>query len=114
MRVSDWSSDVCSSDLLAADRILQPFRPDGEDEPEENSQGDENDEGPEAVALAELPHRPRVPSGSRCATRMPAEGASLRDRKSAVSGKSVSVRVDLGGRRFIKKKTKTQPTEPER
>src|SRR3546814_14237782 len=28
-----------------------------------------------------------------------------RDRKSVVSGKSVSVRVDLGGRRVIKKKT---------
>src|SRR3546814_17755833 len=28
------------------------------------------------------------------------------DRKSVVSGKSVSVRVDLGGRRIIKKKTK--------
>src|SRR3546814_19181875 len=31
------------------------------------------------------------------------------DRKSVVSGKSVSVRVDLGGRRIIKKK-KTQQT----
>src|SRR3546814_15262402 len=30
------------------------------------------------------------------------------DRKSVVSGKSVSVRVDLGGRRIIKKKKKTQ------
>src|SRR3546814_17178390 len=30
------------------------------------------------------------------------------DRKSVVSGKSVSVRVDLGGRRIIKKKTKTK------
>src|SRR3546814_19364493 len=29
------------------------------------------------------------------------------DRESVVSGKSVSVRVDLGGRRFIKKKKKT-------
>src|SRR3546814_19089207 len=28
-----------------------------------------------------------------------------KDRKSVVSGKSVSVRVDLGGRRIIKKKT---------
>src|SRR3546814_21170343 len=28
------------------------------------------------------------------------------DRKSVVSGKSVSVRVDLGGRRILKKKTK--------
>src|SRR3546814_10999981 len=31
---------------------------------------------------------------------------SMRDRKSVVSGKSVSVRVDLGGRRIIKKKKK--------
>src|SRR3546814_11020983 len=30
-----------------------------------------------------------------------------RDRKSVVEGKSVSVRVDLGGRRIIKKKKKT-------
>src|SRR3546814_17740218 len=29
------------------------------------------------------------------------------ERKSVVQGKSVSVRVDLGGRRIIKKKTKT-------
>src|SRR3546814_13109586 len=29
----------------------------------------------------------------------------VKDRKSVVSGKSVSVRVDLGGRRIIKKKT---------
>src|SRR3546814_21119054 len=29
------------------------------------------------------------------------------DRKSVVSGKSVSVRVDLGGRRYMKKKNKT-------
>src|SRR3546814_18115362 len=28
----------------------------------------------------------------------------MRDRKSVVSGKSVSVRVDLGGRRILKKK----------
>src|SRR3546814_14984248 len=32
-------------------------------------------------------------------------GARVEDRKSVVSGKSVSVRVDLGGRRIIKKKT---------
>src|SRR3546814_20311136 len=33
------------------------------------------------------------------------------DRKSVVSGKSVSVRVDLGGRRIIKKKTKKKNQE---
>src|SRR3546814_14211790 len=31
---------------------------------------------------------------------------AIQDRKSVVEGKSVSVRVDLGGRRIIKKKTK--------
>src|SRR3546814_13734979 len=34
-----------------------------------------------------------------------------RDRKSVVSGKSVSVRVDLGGRRTIKKKKKKKQTQ---
>src|SRR3546814_20129488 len=37
---------------------------------------------------------------------MPKKLLTLADRKSVVSGKSVSVRVDLGGRRFIKKKKK--------
>src|SRR3546814_17644446 len=36
-------------------------------------------------------------------------GENMRDRKSVVEGKSVSVRVDFGGRRLIKKKnTKTE------
>src|SRR3546814_16380570 len=35
--------------------------------------------------------------------------AEIKDRKSVVSGKSVSVRVDLGGRRIITKKTVTRP-----
>src|SRR3546814_13448007 len=34
------------------------------------------------------------------------------DRKSVVSGKRVSVRVDLGGRRIIKKKTITRLANP--
>src|SRR3546814_11749824 len=37
-----------------------------------------------------------------------AESLKRIDRKSVVSGKSVSVRVDLGGRRIIKKKIKKQ------
>src|SRR3546814_16700393 len=36
-----------------------------------------------------------------------ANDAGAADRKSVVEGKSVSVRVDLGGRRIIKKKNKT-------
>src|SRR3546814_16606037 len=38
-------------------------------------------------------------------------GVMRADRKSGVKGKSVSVRVDLGGRRIIKKKKKSQ-TKP--
>src|SRR3546814_15915007 len=34
--------------------------------------------------------------------------SSISDRKSVVQGKSVSVRVDLGGRRIIKKTTHTE------
>src|SRR3546814_19518570 len=61
------------------------------------------------------PHLRRLPSRSlpRPGVR-PCSGASVadgilapsleRDRKSVVKGKSVSVRVDLGGRRIIKKK----------
>src|SRR3546814_17753184 len=38
---------------------------------------------------------------------LPNYSPDLKDRKSVVSGKSVSVRVDLGGRRIIKKKNNT-------
>src|SRR3546814_17195377 len=38
---------------------------------------------------------------------------AITDRKSVVTGKSVSVRVDLGGRRFIKQKHTTKSTQTE-
>src|SRR3546814_9883089 len=81
MRISDWSSDVCSSDLqplpalartdlrckLAfAERLAGEIRPDIRS-PDQNHHGKDQ------------------------------------DRKSVVWGKSVSVRVDLGGRRIITK-----------
>src|SRR3546814_13739762 len=113
MRISDWSSDVCSSDLvgqqiryvrrvdidprrhcaLASDAVpvveqaLQPFATDGvaEDRP----------------TPVEGLSRPRgFTARVRTVNRFRA------DRKSVVSGKSVSVRVDLGGRRLITKKNK--------
>src|SRR3546814_15374546 len=43
--------------------------------------------------------------------RRAAAGFRRRDRKSVVSGKSVSVRVDLGGPRIIKKKNRTQESQ---
>src|SRR3546814_3893129 len=75
LRISDWSSDVCSSDLLAKRLTLYRLR------------------------------RPIVIGrDDALAVHWSAEGEAGRDRKSVVYGKSVSVRVDLGGRRMIKKK----------
>src|SRR3546814_18393377 len=103
MRISDWSSDVCSSDLrekLAADDFT----------------AHEIDRIVEAVPIAT--HNQRglgtlhigCPSSedieAETLVRMVEESMSSEDRKSVVSGKRVSVRVDLGGRRIIKKKNK--------
>src|SRR3546814_15876720 len=101
MRISDWSSDVCSSDLLLAmlrrhfdaDRLM-------------------------ATGLAVLLRLPDGASDLAVAREMLAFGmfpaplsawyASARDRKSVVEGKRVSVRVDLGGRRIFKKNNRLQ------
>src|SRR3546814_17602141 len=48
----------------------------------------------------------------RVSTRPRRAGRLQRDRKSVVSGKSGSVRVDLGGGRLIKKKQNTQSDTP--
>src|SRR3546814_18546560 len=77
MRISDWSSDVCSSDLTG--RPLHRRR----HEPDEQGRDDRF-------------------RGERA-------GEAQRDRKSVVSGKSVSERVALGGSRIIKTKI-TYPT----
>src|SRR3546814_17129328 len=88
MRISDWSSDVCSSDLQDADGR---GRPRGASRP------------PDPLQLqVERPRR------GRPAVRDPQSiGPRQReaDRKSVVEGKSVSVRVDLGGRSIIKNTT---------
>src|SRR3546814_13049754 len=52
-------------------------------------------------------HLPRFPGrrfGHHRAAQVIRENCATGDRKSVVSGKSVSVRVELGGRRIIKKK----------
>src|SRR3546814_11141557 len=102
MRISDWSSDVCSSDLYVASR---------KNEPVDGrlawlfwiAQG--------VGVLVKGPITPLISvltvlvlfvferDGQWLKKLKPA-----RDRKSVVEGKSVSVRVDLGGRRLIKKK----------
>src|SRR3546814_11917957 len=113
MRISDWSSDVCSSDLVQAlldapGAVHPPFAP------------------PVLVngklVLAQVaailhylgPRLGPVACDANAALwthqlqlTIADAVAEAQDRKSVVEGKSVSVRVDLGGRRSInKKKTK--------
>src|SRR3546814_3934519 len=73
MRISDWSSDVCSSDL----------------------------------STSRTPNGAACARGSRTIAASTPCGSGSGDRKSVVKGKSVSVRVDLGGRRIIKQKKKS-------
>src|SRR3546814_7994480 len=88
MRISDWSSDVCSSDLVEGRRLQG-----GED-----PRAGRIDARAGGVALAQ--------EGRQRLHLVALQVIADPDRKSVVSGKSVSVRVDLGGRRIIKKKNK--------
>src|SRR3546814_12667442 len=101
MRISDWSSDVCSSDLScnsasafsafsAAAKFIS------------------------SCVTGRSPCSNLSQYWSTASTNWQvADTKSAIDRKSAVSGKSVSVRVDLGGRRIIqKKKQQTLYTPP--
>src|SRR3546814_19973007 len=99
MRISDWSSDVCSSDLVEVVRVLAQIlrhAPLGvlhvAAKPEDAVARD---------SLGREPHAVQLECGAGLV-----EVARLEDRKSVVEGKSVSVRVDLGWRRIIKKKTR--------
>src|SRR3546814_14180813 len=98
MRISDWSSDVCSSDLvvpgeLRGDLLLVEAAGSGQGPDQHPAQvlvDGESVEGEGTVQQRlEVVQRRRV----------------VRDRKSVVQGKRVSVRVAIGGRRIIKKKT---------
>src|SRR3546814_19226293 len=93
MHISDWSSDVCSSDLIALALGKGPLDVVGLHEGGETS-------------LDRLRHRNRLDDIRPGLRQRLAFGGVRGDRKSVVLGKSVSVRVDLGGRRIIKKKRK--------
>src|SRR3546814_19876011 len=108
MRISDWSSDVCSSDLGA--RTVQHALTvgtallSGARQREVGRARTPRHGGVRTlkIALHEVPlWLPPVPSAGDAADGTDATGG---DRKSVVKGKRVSVRVDLGGRRIIKKK----------
>src|SRR3546814_20365739 len=104
MRISDWSSDVCSSDLQHG----QPgtFQSDGQAARIGNVGGID-----QRQYFDQQGTRPFL-GGHDAGTRYillvlrQEQGRRIRSEERPV-GKSVSVRVDLGGRRIFKKKTKS-------
>src|SRR3546814_11654676 len=110
MRISDWSSDVCSSDLDP--RLGSALARRGLATSQVNGLG---------LVLKPVPHQPAdiqfviedaCPAGAVAVDRVLAPDAAagaddpigVQDWKRVVSGKCVSVRVALGWRRVIKKK----------
>src|SRR3546814_15164806 len=112
MRISDWSSDVCSSDLGLAGLAVEPRA------------------APSAERRAGYSQQQRVEngavdaSGHRHACARDGEddeverlvdrtlfrrGLAQQDRKRVVVGKRVAVSVRTGCRRIIKKKIKDEP-----
>src|SRR3546814_14016976 len=108
MRISDWSSDVCSSDLVGGQGKLQPSGVtrtlNGHDQGLRKTGETIDDAGLEIMRIAFLADHTKIHAGTKRPSFSTQDDTA--DRKSVVSGKSVSVRVDLGGRRIIKKKTK--------
>src|SRR3546814_13893526 len=107
MRISDWSSDVCSSDLrwLGTEnrqRLIDVLRclvkRAGVVIALSQIQQHHADGGVVGGLDALEPFQRRVEQALRVGI--------AGDRKSVVKGKSVSVRVEFGGRRIIKKKKK--------
>src|SRR3546814_20884807 len=111
MRISDWSSDVCSSDLVFSANGKFYLTHVGFDGIGYQTGICESDDLINwrrlGVIMARDPDDPITRYNIACASILRENGLQSPerlDRKSVVSGKSVSVRVDLGGRRIIKKK----------
>src|SRR3546814_13288990 len=92
IRISDWSSDVCSSDLHHVLRIVESKR----------------HGKPSRRVHCTRQHLEILRISRNFLEQDSGRVVRLVDRKSVVSGKSVSVRVDLGGSRIIKKKKHTE------
>src|SRR3546814_14437756 len=114
MRISDWSSDVCSSDLevhavelqLAHQEVQAGFL----ELADERCPGGGQLAGRDAVVVGRAGAAVGLVQIGQ-AQQLPDDVIQLLvDRKSVVSGKSGSVRVDLGGLSIIKKKNNTTHT----
>src|SRR3546814_18828031 len=99
MRISDWSSDVCSSDLQRIHRVYHVRRQAGGFGP---LRGRRHSSGPgsEPLVIGDIA---MSITAERKTALVQEYGTHEGDRKSVVWGKRVSVRLDLGGRRIFKK-----------
>src|SRR3546814_16514758 len=97
MRISDWSSDVCSSDLFLQGHAAFRLQANVD---QRAVAFDRDDGAAQHLAFEGIVSAEGFVEQSRKALLRGGVG----DRKSGVSGKRVSVRVDLGGRRCMKKK----------
>src|SRR3546814_18833128 len=104
MRISDGSSDVCSSDLAAS--LADVWRRHILDSAQLFPFLDEDDEIVDIGSGAGFPGLVLAIMGLQNIRLV--ESNQGKDRKSVVWGKSLSVRVELGGRRIIKKKNNHQ------
>src|SRR3546814_16925198 len=100
MRISDWSSDVCSSDLcrVRCHALLLVL-----------ARANRPSIGlPEIPPMGMLSGSPEQEAPMSTTSTYTVTGMNCGDRKSVVWGKSVSVRVELGGSRIINKKKTRQ------
>src|SRR3546814_19088341 len=107
MRISDWSSDVCSSDLATSHKLKFTRSPSSLCHPCRAPRSPKYDPAETARRPISSPPCDRQLAPSKETDEMRHTKIEIRsavDRKSVVKGKRVSVRVDLGGRRIIKKK----------
>src|SRR3546814_14685501 len=117
MRISDWSSDVCSSDLSVQATLKNPkheLLPGMFADVVIDTGAPQRYLTVPQTAIAFNPYGETVFvvttadkfNADADAKAKAAGEKSPEDRKSGVEGKSLSVRVDSGGRRLIKKKKK--------
>src|SRR3546814_19915328 len=118
MCISDWRSDVCSSDLMATDRasavqaaaqLSQTVAALKSTFASRSFSGTDAFSMVDAISSKAISDRYTDYSGSQQAVMgvdtLLNSMVSSGDRKSVVQGQSVSVRVDLGGLRNIQQKT---------
>src|SRR3546814_17073896 len=101
MRISDWSSDGCSSDLIAPSRVVVLADRKVFITPMESGLRMAG-----TVEFGGLQQAPNLRRAMLLARHVQAGLSHLRiaTRKSDLEGKSVVVRVDIGGGRRVKKK----------